>query len=91
MVLAGILTRGEFGLAKDQKRAETLLLPRAREGDLEFQFGLATLYLYGDQLGEAKDTGMAWLRQSADAGYEKSKDLIAKFASEASAQQKTRP
>jgi TPR repeat protein len=79
MVLAGILTRGEFGLAKDQKRAEALLLPRAKEGDAEFQFGLATLYLYGDQFVEAKDTGMSWLRHSADSGYIKSKNLLAKI------------
>lgn len=85
MILAGILTRGEFGLAKDQKRAEALLLPRAKEGDVEFQFGLATLYLYGDQFTEAKDTGMSWLRRSADGGYEKSKDLLAKISSEAAA------
>jgi TPR repeat protein len=85
MVLAGILTRGEFGLAKDQKRAEGLLLPRAKEGDLEFQFGLATLYLYGDQFAEAKDTGMSWLRRSADGGHEKSKELLAKIAGETAA------
>ena len=85
MVLAGILTRGEFGLAKDQERAEALLLPRAKEGDSEFQFGLATLYLYGEQFGGAREDGMAWLRQSADAGYTKSKDLLAKIAGEAAA------
>ena len=80
MVFAGILTRGEFGLAKDQTRAEALLKPRAEGGDPEFQFGLGTLYLFGEQLLAKKDEGTQWLRKSAEAGFGEAKDLLDKVA-----------
>jgi TPR repeat protein len=85
MVFAGILTRGEFGLKKDQARAEKLLRPRADNGDAEFQFGLGTLYLYGDQLLDKQEEGMRLINESAKAGFQQSKDLLAKIASEAAA------
>ena len=80
MVLAGILTRGEFGLAKDQTRAEALLKPRAEGGDPEFQFGLGTLYLYGGQLLTREEQGKQWLRKSAEAGFGEAKDLLEKIS-----------
>ena len=80
MVLAGILTRGEFGLAKDEARAEGLLKPRAEGGDPEFQFGLGTLYFYSEQMAGRKDEGTQWLRKSAEAGLAEAKDLLNKVA-----------
>jgi hypothetical protein len=76
MVFAGILTRGEFGLTKDQARAEALLTPRAESGDPQFQFGLGTLLLYSDQLAGRKDEAKQWLTRSAEAGYGEAKDLL---------------
>ena len=79
MVLAGVLTRGEFGLAKDENQAELLLMPRAEGGDAEMQFGLATLYLYGQSFTSKREKGMEWLEKSAAAGFEKSQKLLSEL------------
>ena len=76
MILAGILTRGEFGMPKDEAKAESLLLPRAEAGDAEFQFGLASLYLYGRLFGEKREAGRKWLQQSAEGGYKSAVELL---------------
>lgn len=91
MVLAGILTRGEFGMSKDESAAETILQPRAREGDHEFQFGLATLYLYGETFATRREEGKAWLHKSAEGGHKESVDLLADLISKESFDAKQTP
>jgi uncharacterized protein len=91
MVWAGILTRGEFGMAKDESAAETILQSRAREGDNDFQFGLATLYLYGETFALKREEGMEWLRKSAEGGHQESIHLLADLGNKESVDVKQTP
>ncbi len=91
MVLAGILTRGEFGMTKDESAAETILQPRAREGDNDFQFGLATLYLYGETFVLKREEGMDWLRKSAEGGHKESINLLADLSNKEAVDVKQTP
>ncbi|MFM8887062.1 MAG: tetratricopeptide repeat protein, partial [Chthoniobacterales bacterium] len=68
LFLAGVFSAGQFGLAKDEKRAEQLLLPAAEQGNADCQFMLASLYQNGESFNGKRDQVQKWLGQSAKGG-----------------------
>ena len=74
--LATLFARGEFGLTKDMKEAETLLMPLAESGNVECQFALANLYQMGDTFETKQQLSQQWLRRAADQGHLKSIEAL---------------
>lgn len=76
-LLAGAIAHGHYGLAKDEKRAEQMALPKAEAGNAEFQYALATLYLWGETFAEKRADGMRWLERAASNGHASATKLLA--------------
>jgi len=74
--LAGATAHGDYGLTKDEKKAEEMALPKAEDGDKEFQFALATLYLRGETFADRRSEGVLWLRRATEQGHEGAKSLL---------------
>ncbi|MFM8808529.1 MAG: tetratricopeptide repeat protein [Chthoniobacterales bacterium] len=69
LFLAAALCQGEYGLLKDESRAEALLLPWAEKGNADCQFALASIYKFGENFGGRRDEMKIWLRRAADQGH----------------------
>lgn len=76
LFLAGVFSAGQFGLAKDEKRAEQLLLPAAEQGNADCQFMLAALYQNGQVFADRRDQVHKWLSQSAKGGNAKAIEAL---------------
>ena len=76
LFLATALGRGQFGLSKDEARAEALLLPWAEKGNADCQFVLAALYQHGETFAERRDEARVWLERAADGGNERAQEII---------------
>lgn len=76
LFLAGVFSAGQFGLAKDEKRAEQLLLPAAEQGNADCQFMLAVLYQNGEAFADRRDQVHKWLSQSAKGGNAKAIEAL---------------
>jgi len=76
-LLAGATAHGHYGLAKDEKKAEQMALPKAEAGNAEFQYALATLYLRGETFAENRADGMRWLERAASNGHASATKLLA--------------
>jgi TPR repeat protein len=76
--LAGATAHGDYGLTKDEKKAEEMALPRAEAGDAEFQFALATLYMRGESFANRRADGEKWLRKAAAAGHSRAQAMLVK-------------
>jgi TPR repeat protein len=68
-LLAGAIASGDYGMVKDELKAEAMARPEAEAGDAEFQFALATLYLRGDSFADKRAEGMSWLQSAAEKGH----------------------
>jgi TPR repeat protein len=77
--LAGAIAHGNYGLAKDEKKAAEIALPFAQAGDAEFQFALATLYLRGESFGGHRDEGIKWLKKAANNGQSQARQMLEEF------------
>lgn len=69
LFLAAALARGEFGLQKDEVRAESLLKPLAEKGDGEAQFVIAWLYTFGEKFAEQRTLARDYLEMAAAGGH----------------------
>ena len=76
LFLATALGRGQFGLPRDEARAEALLLPWAEKGNADCQFVLAALYQHGETFAERRDEARVWLERAAEGGNEKAREII---------------
>ncbi|MEX1116306.1 MAG: tetratricopeptide repeat protein, partial [Akkermansiaceae bacterium] len=70
LFLSAALARGEFGLGKDEKRAEKLLQSLAEKGDGEAQFVIAWLYMFGEKFADRRELARDYLQMAADGGHE---------------------
>lgn len=76
LLLATALGQGQFGLTKDEARAEALLLPWAEKGNADCQFVLAALYQHGDIFGDRRQEVVMWLQRAADQGHPKAQEIL---------------
>lgn len=76
--LSSALGRGDFGVTKDEKKAEALLVPWAQNGNSDCQFALATLYRYGESFANKRSEALVWLRRAADAGNRRAAEILRK-------------
>ena len=76
LFLATALGQGQFGLTKDEARAEALLLPWAEKGNADCQFVLAALYQHGDVFGDRRQEVVMWLQRAADQGHPKAQEIL---------------
>jgi len=76
IILATAYAQGHQGVAKDEKRAEGLLMPPAQEGDAECQFALASLYRFGDTFTALRDEAQMWLQRAADQRHAKALEIL---------------
>ena len=51
-------------------------LPLAEEGDVEAQFNLGKIYLYGDGVPRSDAEAARWLRLAADQGHAKAQNML---------------
>ena len=80
LFLATAVGKGEYGLPKDEARAEGLLLPWAEKGNANCQFVLAALYQHGETFTDRRSEARVWLKRAADNGSEEAKEIIRKTA-----------
>jgi uncharacterized protein len=78
LFLATAVGKGEYGLPKDETRAEELLLPWAEKGNADCQFVLAALYQHGETFTDRRSEAQVWLKRAADSGSEEAKEIIRK-------------
>ena len=78
LFLATAVGKGEYGLPKDEARAEGLLLPWAEKGNANCQFVLAALYQHGETFTDRRSEAQVWLKRAADSGSEEAKEIIRK-------------
>ena len=76
IILATAYAQGHQGVAKDEKKAEGLLMSPAQEGDAECQFALASLYKFGDTFTARRDEAQMWLQRAADKGHAKALEIL---------------
>jgi TPR repeat protein len=74
--LAQAYVRGEWGLAKDEAKAEALLKPPAENGNAECQFLLASLYRFGTSYELQRDFATEWLQRAATAGHQRAAEIL---------------
>lgn len=67
--LATVLARGDFGVSKDEREAESVLKPMAEAGDAECQFALANLYRMGTTFQAGRELSAEWLKKAAAQGH----------------------
>jgi len=70
LFLSAALARGEYNLAKDELRAESLLKPLADKGDSEAQFVMAWLYMFGEKFADRRVLARDYLQMAAAGGHE---------------------
>jgi TPR repeat protein len=73
---ATALGRGQYGLNKDEAKAEALLKPAAERGDADCQMTLASLYRFGDTFAARRDEAQVWLQRAADQGQPKALEIL---------------
>lgn len=78
LFLATVIGKGDFGLPKDETRAEQLLLPWAEKGNADCQFVLAALYQHGETFAERRGEARVWLQKAADQGHARALEILAK-------------
>jgi len=78
LLLATAIGKGEYGLMRDEARAEELLLPWAEKGNADCQFVLAALYQHGETFAGRRSEAQLWLRRAAENGSEEAKQIIRK-------------
>ena len=83
LFLTTALGRGDFGLAKDEARAEALLLAEAEKGNADCQFVLAALYQHGETFADRRGEAAVWLRRAAEAGHPKAREILERAAAPA--------
>ena len=76
LLLATAVGNGQFGLTKDEARAETLLKPLAEKGNADCQFVLAALYQHGDMFANRRDEAQVWLKRAADQGHVRALEIL---------------
>ena len=76
MFLATAFALGEFGVNKDEREAEALLMPLADSGDAECQFALASLYRFGESFAERRGESQIWLKRAADQGHKRAAEIL---------------
>lgn len=76
LLLATALGKGEYGLPKDEARAEALLLPWAEKGNADCQFVLAAFYGQGESFTDRKGEALTWLQRAADQGHPKALEIL---------------
>ena len=86
LFLATAVGKGDFGLPKDEARAEALLLPWAEKGNADCQFVLAALYQHGETFAERRSEARSWLRRAADQGHSRALEILAREEDRTSAQ-----
>ena len=86
LFLATAVGKGDFGLPKDEARAEALLLPWAEKGNADCQFVLAALYQHGETFAERRSEARSWLQRAADQGHSRALEILAKEKDRTSAQ-----
>ena len=73
---ATALGRGEYGLIKDEARAEAMLRPWAEAGNSDCQFVLAALYRFGDSYAARRDEAYVWMQRAADQGHQQARQIL---------------
>jgi len=76
LFLATAVGNGQFGLTKDEARAETLLKPLAEKGNADCQFVLAALYKHGEMFADRRDEAQVWLKRAADQGHVRALEIL---------------
>ena len=76
LFLATAFGNGQFGLTKNEARAETLLKPLAEKGNADCQFVLAALYQHGDMFANRRDEAQVWLKRAADQGHVRALEIL---------------
>ena len=74
--LASVLARGDFGVPKDEAKAERLLKQFADRGDAECQMALASLYKIGDSFVDQRNLADEWLRRAAAGGNQRAAQIL---------------
>jgi TPR repeat protein len=76
LFLATAVGNGQFGLTRDEARAETLLKPLAEKGNADCQFVLAALYQHGETFAGRREDARIWLKRAADQGHSKAQEIL---------------
>jgi len=76
LFLATAVGNGQFGLTKDEARAEELLIPLAEKGNADCQFVLAALYQHGEMFAGRRENARIWLKRAADQGHSKAQEIL---------------
>jgi TPR repeat protein len=76
LFLSSAVGKGDFGLPKDEARAEALLLPAAEQGNADCQFVLAALYQHGETFADRRGEVRVWLQRAADQGHAKAREVL---------------
>jgi TPR repeat protein len=79
LMLSTALARGEFGLEKDESRAEELLKTYAENGNADCQFALASLYRNGETFAKRRSEALEWLRRAAAGGNRQAAEILGKM------------
>jgi TPR repeat protein len=77
LFLASVVGNGQFGLPKDEARAESLLKPWAEKGNADCQFLLAALYRFGQNYEDRRSEAYAWMQRAADQGHQRAIEILA--------------
>ena len=76
LFLSSAMVRGQFGLTKDDLRAEALLLPSAQKGDADCQLALAALYQSSEVLSYRRPEVSTWLKRAGQGGNAKAIQML---------------
>lgn len=76
LLLATAIGRGQYGLEKNEFRAEGILLPWAEKGNADCQFVLAALYQHGEIFGDRRKDVAMWLQRAAEQGQPKAIEIL---------------
>jgi len=74
--VAFLLETGWAG-ERDLQESARLYGEAARQGHPQAQYNLGILYLEGHGVARNEETGLSWLRRSAEGGYEKAREKLA--------------
>lgn len=73
---ATALGRGQYGINKDEARAEAVLRPWAEAGNSDCQFVLAALYKFGNSYADRRDEAYVWMQRAADQGHQQARQIL---------------
>lgn len=76
LTLATAYGKGQFGLTRDEAKAEALLKAGAERGDADCQFVLASLYKFGDSFADRRGLAKQWLERAAASGHQKAIEVL---------------